>query len=1054
MWLVRLGLRRPYTFIVAALLIVIFGAISAQRMPTDIFPVIDLPVISMVWSFGGIPAEDMERRVVTVSERSLTTTVNDIEHIESQSLNGVSVIKVFFHEGAKIEAALAQINAISNSAIRVLPPGITPPTIIRFNASNVPILQVSLQSSSLSEQEVYDYGYNFMRTQLATVQGASIPLPYGGRQRQIMIDLDLEALYAKGLGPNDVVAAVNAQNLILPAGFAKMGDAEYAVRLNSSPDAIAAINDLPIRAVNGATVYLRDVAQVRDGYAVQSSIVRENGRKGALLTVLKAGGASTLDVVRRVKEALPTVLSTLPKSLEVKLLADQSVFVRSAINGVLREAVIAACLTALMILLFLGSWRSTLIVALSIPLAILTSVIALAALGQTVNVMTLGGLALAVGILVDDATVAIENIHRVLEERGGDLEESILEGASQIAIPTFVSTLAICIVFVPVFFLTGVAKYLFGPLAMGVIFAMLASYLLSRTLVPLLVKYAAIAEHRRRQGAAAPPNVFQRFYLGFERGFDRLREQYGRWLALALAHRRITVMGFSAFAIGSLGLVPFLGRDFFPSVDAGQIRLHVRAPAGTRIEVTDELVNRLEHTVRRVIPPAELVSVLSNVGLPSGGFNLAFSDNPTIGATDADILISLDPGHHAPTERYITRLRRAIRTEYPGITAFFLSADIVGQILNFGLPAPIDVQVVGQNRRANYALARSIAADVAKIPGAVDVRVHQVVDAPELLFAVDRTRAGEAGLTQRDVANHLLTSLSSSQQVSPNFWVNPQNGVNYPVAVQTPTYRAATIAEIERTPITGSTRSLQLLSNLASTTRHEGVAVANHYNVQPVFDVFLGVQGRDLGAVAAEVDRVVAKAKSQLARGSSITMRGQVQSMRASFAGLGAGIAFAIVLVYLLMVVNFQSWLDPFIIVTALPGALAGIAWTLFVTQTTLSVPSLMGAIMSVGVATANSILVVTFANGQRAAGRTAIEAAHDAGVTRLRPVLMTALAMVIGMLPMALGFGEGGEQNAPLGRAVVGGLAVATVATLFAVPVIYSVLRSARAPVVSGETT
>jgi multidrug efflux pump subunit AcrB len=667
--------------------------------------------------------------------------------------------------------------------------------------------------------------------------------------------------------------------------------------------------------------------------------------------------------------------------------------------------------------------------------------------------MTLGGLALAVGILVDDATVAIENIHRVLEEGGGDLEESILEGASQIAVPTFVSTLAICVVFIPVFFLTGVAKYLFAPLAMAVIFAMMASYLLSRTLVPMLVKYAVLAEHRRRAGPTGRSSPFRRFYLGFERRFERFRDGYGRWLDLALTHRRATVTAFAGFTLLSLLLVPFLGRDFFPSVDAGQIRLHVRAPAGTRLEATDQLVNRLEHTIRRVIPPTELVSVLSNLGIGGGGFNLAFSDNPTIGSTDADILISLDPSHHAPADDYIAKLRSEIRSEYPGVTAFFLSADIVGQILNFGLPAPIDIQVVGQSRAANYALARQIEREAARVPGAVDVRLHQVVDAPELMFSVDRTRAQEAGLTQRDVANHLLVSLSSSQQVAPNFWLNPQNGVNYPIAAQTPQYRITSLADIERTPITSAGHGLQLFGNLASTTRREGIAVVNHYNVQPIFDVFVGVQGRDLGAVAADIDGILAGARGKLARGSSITVRGQVESMRASFAGLSSGIAFAILLVYLLMVVNFQSWLDPLIIVTALPGALAGIAWTLFVTQTTLSVPSLMGAIMCVGVATANSILVVTFANGQRVLGRSALEAAHDAGVTRLRPVLMTALAMIIGMLPMALGFGEGGEQNAPLGRAVIGGLLVATVATLLAVPVIYSFLKPDRATSIAGET-
>jgi len=1043
MWLVRVGLRRPYTFIVAAMLVVVFGIVSLQRMATDIFPEIKIPVVTAIWIYNGLAPEDMERRIVTVHERAMTTTVSDIEHIESQILNGVAVIKVFFQPGASIDAAVSQVTAISQTVLRVLPPGATPPFIIRFNASNVPILQASLSSQSLSEQQLYDYGLNFLRTQLATVQGAQVPLPYGGKVRQIMVDINPRSLYAQGLSPTDIANAVNAQNLVLPSGTAKLGAREYTVHLNSSPEAVEAINDLPIRTSNGATVYLRDVAQVRDGFAVQTSVVRQDGKRGALLTILKGGGASTLDIVRRVREALPKIQATLPSALKIDLLADQSLFVRASLNGVLREAVIAACLTALMILLFLGSWRSTLIVALSIPLAILCSIIALAALGQSINVMTLGGLALAVGILVDDATVAIENIHRQAEQ-GGPLDDAILQGAQQIAVPTFVSTLSICVVFVPVFFLTGAAGSLFAPLAMAVIFAMLASYLISRTLVPTLVKFALQQEqgHQAEGNGLKDGGWLGRILGGFDRGFTATRSRYGGLLERALGSRRRVGLGFAGLVVGSALLVPFVGQDFFPVVDAGQIRLHVRAPSGTRIEETEQLVSSIERTVRRTLPPREVALVLDNIGIGGGGINLAFSDNPTTGSADAEILISLAEHRRLATPDAVVRLRRVLNREYPGVVFFFQSADIVGQILNFGLPAPIDVQVVGQNKLANYQAAKGIAARLGRIPGAVDVHVHQVVDAPDLLFNVDRVRAQAMGLTQRDVANDVLISLSSSIQVQPNYWVNPVNGVNYPVAVQTPQSQVTDMEALERTPMVARTAGAALLTDLARVQRRTQMAVVSHYNVQPVFDVYANVQGRDLGSVAREVDRIVAAAKPTLAKGSSTVVRGQVQSMRSSFVGLGTGLAFAILLVYFLMVINFQSWLDPLIIILALPPALAGIAWTLYLTQTTLSVPSLMGAIMAMGVATANSVLVVTFANDQRALGRTPQEAAHDAGVTRFRPVLMTALAMIIGMLPMALGFGEGGEQNAPLGRAVIGGLIVATVATLFFVPVAYATLR------------
>lgn len=1059
MWIVKLALRRPYTFVVAALLLGLLGGVTIVRMSTDIFPEIDLPVVAVIWTYNGISAEEMAQRIVTPSERGLTTTVNDIEHIESQSLNGVAVIKVFFHPGAKIEAAVAQITAMSQSILRIMPPGSSSPFIVRYNVSNVPILQASVSSDALNEQQLYDYSQNFIRTQMATVQGASLPIPYGGKPRQIMVDIDAQALYAKGLSATDVSMAINAQNLILPAGTAKMGNREYNVRLNSSPESVAALNDLPIKQVGNATVYLREVAHVRDGSQVQTNIVRANGRRSALLTVLKSAGASTLDIVSRVKAALPKIMSTVPKELKVNLLFDQSVFVRAAINGVMIEALIAACLTAAMILLFLGSWRSTLIVTISIPLSILCSIIMLSLLGQTLNVMTLGGLALAVGILVDDATVEIENIHRNLGQ-GKALKQAILDGAQQIAVPAFVSTLAICIVFVPVVFLSGAAKSMFTPLAMAVVFAMLASYLLSRTLIPTMVMYLLRDEAKLYHGEGEfvdeSHGLIGRVHNRFNEVFERLRERYQGTLEWALEHRRGVVFGFLAFCLGSFILLPFIGEDFFPAVDAGQFRLHVRTPAGTRLEETERMFGQVEDAIRQIVPHEELELILDNIGLPSIGINLAYSDSATVGLSDGEILVALKEKHR-PTREYVKRLRSELKKQFPELTFFFQPADIVSQILNFGLPAPIDIQIVGRDQKGNYEIARQIEQRVSRIPGAVDVHLHQVVDQPELRVNVDRTRAEQVGLSQRDVAGNVLTALSSSSQTAPNYWLNPENGVNYTVAVQMPQYKMDSVAALENTPITSlnaganSTAAPQLLSNLAEIEHSTSLAVVNHYNVQLTYDVYANVQGRDLGGVAREIDRVLAEFQSKLPRGSSIVMRGQIESMRSSFIGLGFGLLFAILLVYFLMVVNFQSWLDPFIILMALPGALAGILWMLFVTQTTISVPSLMGAIMCVGVATANSILLVTFANDQRLAGADAFNAALAAGFTRLRPVLMTALAMIIGMLPMSLGLGEGGEQNAPLGRAVIGGLLIATFATLFFVPVVYSVLR--RRPVRQPDT-
>jgi multidrug efflux pump subunit AcrB len=1046
MWIVRLALRRPYTFVVAALVIALLGAVSILRMPADIFPEINIPVVSVIYSYSGMAPEEMERRIVTVAERSFTTTVNDIEHQESQSLFGVSHIKIFFQPNARIEAAVAQINAQSNSILRVLPPGIFPPNILRYNAASVPVLQVSISSDTLSEQELYDYGTNFIRTQLATVQGASVPLPYGGKYRQIMVDLDPQALYAQGLSATDVANAINAQNLIIPAGTAKMGEREYSVRLNSSPEVVSELNRLPLKQVKGATVYVGDVAQVRDGYAVQTNVVRENGRRSALITILKSGGASTLDIVERVKKALPRIQATLPKELKLKYLFDQSIFVRASLNSVLREAVMAAVLTALMILLFLGSWRSTIVVATSIPLSILASIIILNFLGQTLNVMTLGGLALAVGILVDDATVEIENIHRNLAQ-GKRIKRAILDGAQQIAVAAFVSTLSICIVFVPVVFLSGSAKWLFTPLAAAVVFAMLASYLLSRTLVPTMVWYLLRGEvdrHVRLNGLPRHESagLFRGIHLRFERGFDRFRDAYRNALDWSLDHRAAVIASFLLFcAVSGLSLVPMIGEDFFPVVDAGQFRLHVRAPSGTRLEETEHYFTQVEAAIRRVIPADQLALVLDNIGLPVGSMNLAFTDISTIGPADGEILVGLKE-NHAPTWGYVRELRTKLKREFPEITFFFQPSDIISQILNFGLPAPIDVQIAGRNVEPNYRLAREIQSQVSRVPGAVDVHLHQVVDMPELRVNVDRTRSEQMGLTQQSIANDVLISLSSSGQVAPNYWLNPQNSVNYIFAVQTPQYRVDSMDALGGTPVSVADGPPQLLRNVATFERRTSMAVVNHNNVQPVFDIYASVQGSDLGSVAGQVTKIVDKARARLARGSFIEIRGQVESMRTSFLGLGWGLVFAVLLVYFLMVVNFQSWLDPLIIMLALPATLSGILWMLFVTQTTISVPSLMGAIMSIGVATANSILLITFANDQRHAGENAREAALQAGYTRLRPVLMTALAMIIGMLPMSLGLGEGGEQNAPLGRAVIGGLIVATVATLFFVPVIYSMLR------------
>jgi multidrug efflux pump subunit AcrB len=1045
MWIVRLALRRPYTFVVMALLILILGPLVIYNTPTDVFPDINIPVISVVWSYTGLSADEMASRIVVSYERGLTATVNDIEHIESQSLNGLGVVKIYFHPNVRLEMALAQVTAISQAAVRTDPPGTTPPFIITYDASSVPILQLALSGKNLSEQQLNDIGANFIRSQLATVQGAVLPNPYGGKQRQVQVDLDIAALQAKGLSPNDVVNAIGSQNLILPSGTVKIGSFENDVELNSSPKTIKDLNDLPIKAVGTNTIYIRDVAHVRDGSPPQTNIVHVDGQRAALMTVLKSGNASTLDVIAKIKEAMPRVLAALPPELQVRPIADQSLFVRASINGVLREAVIAACLTGIMILIFLGSWRSTLIIAVSIPLSILTSIIVLSAIGETINIMTLGGLALAVGILVDDATVEIENINRNLAQ-GKEIIQAILDGAQQIAVPAFVSTLCICIVFVPMFFLTGVARYLFVPLAEAVVFAMLASYLLSRTLVPTMARFLLRAhEEESAQKSLASRNPFVRAQGYFELGFEKFRNEYRGILQQCLAHRVLFPLGFLALCACSFALMPWIGEDFFPAVDAGQIKLHMRAPTATRIEETAALCDDVERIIHEEIPAGEIESVIDNIGLPYSAYNYTYSTSAPIGPEDADIMISLSQNHR-PSDEYIHDLRLRLAKEFPGVLFYFPPADIVSQILNFGLPAPIDIQIVGRDVEANHQFANTLMKQLNSVTGIADLRIQQPFNQPKLHIDVDRTKTLQAGLTQRDVAGNLLVSLSGSFQTSPSFWLDPESGVSYTVATQSPQYNFETLQDLENIPVNGSTRApWQMLANLGSITRGVGMATVSHYNAQTVLDIFGSTQGRDLGGVARDVQAIVNQNQTHLPRGSQIIVRGQIATMQSSFVGLVAGLAFAILLIYLLIVVNFQSWLDPFIIISALPAALAGIVWILFLTHTTISVPALTGSIMCMGVATANSILVVSFAKERIAEGMDPIHAAEEAGFTRFRPVIMTAMAMIIGMVPLALGLGEGGEQNAPLGRAVIGGLAFATVATLFFVPAVYSLIHGSR---------
>ncbi len=1047
MWIVKLALRRPYTFAVMAIAILIAGFASFRQTPKDIFPEIDIPVISVIWTYNGLSVEEFERQITVYSEFALSANVNDVERIESQTLNGVGIIKLYFHPGAKVERGLAQATATSQAILRRMPPGVQPPTILRYAADSVPIIQMSLSSDTLSEAEVYTYGIFRIRQQLATINGLTLPAPFGGKVRQVMVDLNPAKLQAKGLSARDVNNAINAQNLTLPSGTAKIGDTEYRVKMNNSPDVLDALNNVPIKVENGVVTYVRDVAHVHDGFEVQPSIARADGERAVLLQILKNGHSSTLDIIKAVKAKVPEMQAAAPPGLKIDLLADQSLFVNAALDGVVHEGLIAAALTAAFILLFLGSWRSTLIVAISIPLSVLASLSLLGAMGHTLNVMTLGGLALAIGILVDEATITIENIHRHLE-LGSRLRDAILEGSREIALPALVSALAISIVFVPVIFLVGPARFLFTPMALAVVFAILSSYALSRTLVPVLVKFILRNETHHRAAANHGPNWFNRFQGRFARGFEALRARYVNVLRWALVNRPTVFIVFALIVGSSFLALPWVGRDFFPTVDAGQLRLHVRATTGTRIETTEQIFSAVEDEIRRTIPSGEIKLILDNFGVVSDKFSLAFGDNATIGSHDGEILVQLHRDRRKSTPEYMDDLRRNLRARFPELTFYFQPADIVSQILNFGLPAPIDVKVSGYKRDANYAVAKEIRERIARIPGATDVFVHQSFDAPTLNLTVNRTLLAKEGLNQRDIAQDVLVNLSSSTQVTPNFWVDPAYGVQFFVAVQTPPHLIDSVNALMNMPVSArvagsdATQS-QLLANLAGISRGYSPSVVNHYNIQPVFDIFANVSGRDLGGVAGEVDRIIASANKKLTPGNNIIVRGQVDSMNTAFRRMGLGLILSALLVYFLMVVNFQSWTDPFIILMALPGAFTGIVWGLFLTQTTFNVPSLMGAIMTIGVATANSILMVTFANDRLRSGINSLEAALQAGATRLRPVLMTAGAMIIGMFPMALGLGEGGEQNAPLGRAVIGGLMVATLATLLFVPVVFSLLRA-----------
>ncbi|HEX7816299.1 efflux RND transporter permease subunit [Dyella sp.] len=1061
--LVRIALSRPYTFIVLALVILIAGPLAAMRTPTDIFPNIGIPVISVVWSYNGLPPDQMSGRVIYYYERQLTTAVNDIEHIESQSLPGVGIVKIFFQPGVDIRTATAQVTSISQTVVKQMPPGITPPQILNYNASTVPVLQMALSSTELSEANIRDIAQNFMRPTLISVPGVAIPTPYGGKQKQVTLDLNPQALAAKGLSAQDVGNALSAQNQIIPVGTAKIGTYEYHVQLNNSPTLIDELNRLPIKTVNGATITIGDVAHVRDGAPPQNNIVRVDGKRAVLMPALKNGNASTLDVVAGIKKLLPLIQETQPKSLKMNLLADQSLFVKAAITSVAREGIIAALLTSVMILLFLGSWRSTVIIALSIPLSILSAIALLATFGQTLNVMTLGGLALAVGILVDDATVTIENINWHLEQ-GKDVMTAIMDGAKQIVTPAFVSLLCICIVFVPMFMLNGIAGFLFRPMALAVIFAMASSFILSRTLVPTLAMFLLKPHHteggdgdhpedaylNHHEGDQHPPRKrnaivagLVRFQHGFEHRFTRIRDTYYATLAVALENRKRFIIGFLCFVLASFALVPTLGRDFFPAIDSDSIAMHVRAPMGTRVEETAAEFDRIEHAVRQVIPPDQLETIIDNIGLPLSGTNLVYNSSGTIGPQDGDIQIVLKDGHQ-PSAEFVKSLREKLPHEFPGTSFAFLPADMTSQILNFGAPAPLDVSIAGRDRKGNERYALEILKELRKIPGIADVRMQQSSSYPQLNVNVDRVRADSLGITERDVTNSMVASLAGSSQVAPAFWLNPKNGVSYAIVAATPQYLMDSMSDLTGLPVTSSTqKATQILGGLASFTRGPSDAVVSHYNIMPAYDIYATIQGRDLGGVSGDIQKVLDRFAGTRPKGTLVSLHGQVGTMNEAFGGLIFGLIGAVVLIYLLIVVNFQSWLDPFVIITALPAALAGIVWMLFLTHTSLSVPALTGAIMCMGVATANSILVVSFCRERLAEHGDAVKAAMEAGFTRFRPVCMTALAMVIGMLPMALSQ----EQNSPLGRAVIGGLMFATFATLLFVPVIFSIVHERKSP-------
>jgi multidrug efflux pump subunit AcrB len=1046
MWIVRLALKEPHTIIVLAILIFLFGTLAIVHTPTDIFPDINIPVVSIIWNYNSMEPQDLADRIVTITERNLTTTVDNIEHIESQSLYGIAVVKVFFQPTVSIDKAIAQITANSQTQLRQLPAGTTPPLIISYSASTVPILELGLSGQGISEQALNDYGLMTIRPQLVTVQGAAVPYPYGGKQRQVQVDLNTQALQAKGLSPLDVVNAIAAQNLILPTGTSKIGTKEYDVDIaNAAPQTIAQLNRIPVKTIGSTTIYISDVAWVRDGFPPQTNIVRVNGQRSSLLTVQKNGNTSTLSIIGGIKSLLPYIKTLVPQSLQIKPLMDQSIFVKGAIKGVVTEATIAACLTGLMILVFLGSWRSTTIIVVSIPLAILTSVITFSALGETINIMTLGGLALAVGILVDDATVEIENINRNRQaEPHKDMDTVVLDSAAQIATPAFVATISICIVFTPMFLLSGVAKYLFVPLGEAVIFAMLASYLLSRTVVPMMAKYLLRYDTPNTAESRSP---FVRMQVRFEEAFERLRGRYHGVLERCLHHRRAFLVAFFSACVGSLVLIiPWLGRDFFPTIDSGSFNLHMRAPTGLRIEETARLCDLVERSIRRQLPPGEISNIIDNIGLPYSGINTSYLNTGTVGTSDADILVTFGVNNHQ-TAKYVHDLRINLPKQFPGVTFSFLPSDMVTQILNFGLPAPIDIQVVGTDLQGNQVFANNLLNQVKYVSGIADARIQQPFDEPYIHLWMERTKAQEIGYNGAAVAQNVLISLGGSFQTAPTYWLDPKNRNSYDISTQTPQYRVDTLQDLANMPITGPTPGVQpaLLATLASIQRGTGAAVVSHYNIMPVIDIFGAVQGRDLGGISGDVTRIIDQMRAKLPRGSRVVLRGQVQTMRSSYIGLLTGLALAIVLVYLLIVVNFQSWLDPFIIITALPAALAGIAWFLFITHTTLSVPALTGTIMCMGVATSNSILVVQFAREQMSEGKDPVAAALQAGFTRFRPVIMTALAMIIGMLPMSLGLGDGGEQNAPLGRAVIGGLLFATVSTLLFVPTVFSILHGLR---------